>query len=176
MAVAKRDQPRRERRDVVFVRDQDDRNASAVQRLQERHHLDAGRRVQCAGGLVGEDQLRFVDQRAGDGDALLLAARQLRRVMVCAIRETDAFELRECAFVPLLRGWQGITGLVWSATVGVSYLLWRTSDWVLPTRWLLVEYVPVYAALLVELASLALGRAVPHSPDATRPGCPPSVG
>ena len=57
-------------------------------------------------------------------------------------------------FVPLLGGWQGMTALVWAATVGVSYLLWRTSDWVLPTRWLLVEYVPVYAALAFELAWL----------------------
>ena len=61
-------------------------------------------------------------------------------------------------FVPLLRGWQGMTALVWAATVGVSYLLWRTSDWVLPTRWLLVEYVPVYATLMVELAWLVWSR------------------
>jgi hypothetical protein len=60
-------------------------------------------------------------------------------------------------FVPLLCGWQGMTALVWAATVGVSYLLWRTSDWVLPTRWLLVEYVPVYAALVLELTWLVRG-------------------
>ena len=36
-------------------------------------------RVERAGRLVGEDQLGVVDQRAGDGHALLLAARQLRR-------------------------------------------------------------------------------------------------
>jgi hypothetical protein len=61
-------------------------------------------------------------------------------------------------FVPLLRGWQGITALVWAATVGVSYLLWRTSDWVLPTRWLLVEYVPVYATLMLEVGWLVRNR------------------
>lgn len=57
-------------------------------------------------------------------------------------------------FVPLLRGWQGITALIWSATIGISYLLWRTSDWVLPTRWLLVEYLPVYLALSFEVSSI----------------------
>ena len=61
-------------------------------------------------------------------------------------------------FVPLLRGWPGMTALVWAATVGVSYLLWRTSDWVLPTRWLLVEYVPVYATLVLELVCVIRSR------------------
>jgi hypothetical protein len=68
-------------------------------------------------------------------------------------------------FVPLLRGWQGMTALVWAATVGVSYLLWRTSDWVLPMRWLLVEYAPVYATLAFELAWLVSSRA-PDTPAA----------
>jgi hypothetical protein len=61
-------------------------------------------------------------------------------------------------FVPLLRGWQGMTALVWAATVGVSYLLWRSSDWVLPTRWLLIEYLPVYATLLLEIVWLMRSR------------------
>ena len=34
-------------------------------------------RIEVAGRLVGQDELRLVDQRARDGDALLLAARQL---------------------------------------------------------------------------------------------------
>jgi hypothetical protein len=62
-------------------------------------------------------------------------------------------------FVPFLRGCQGLTGLIWSATVGISYLLWRTSDWILPTRWLLAEYLPVYLALLLEISWLVSKRA-----------------
>ena len=44
-------------------------------------HPAAGARVQIAGGLVGQQDARPVGQGAGDGDALLLAARQLRRAV-----------------------------------------------------------------------------------------------
>ena len=53
----------------------------------------AGRGVEVAGRLVGEDQRRARRGRAGDGDALLLAARKLRRVMGQAVAEADRFEL-----------------------------------------------------------------------------------
>ena len=47
------------------------------------------RAVEVAGRLVGEDDLRARAERAGDGDALLLAARQLRREMIGAMRQAD---------------------------------------------------------------------------------------
>ena len=53
----------------------------------------AGRRVEVAGRLVGEDQRRARRGGAGDGDALLLAARKLRRVMGQPVAEADRFEL-----------------------------------------------------------------------------------
>ena len=54
-------------------------------------------------------------------------------------------------FVPLLGGSNGLTAVVWSAAISASYLLWRTSDWILPGRILVWEYVPVYVALLIEV-------------------------
>ncbi len=45
-------------------------------------HL-AGVRVEVAGRFVGEDDLGIVDQRAGDGDALLLAAGKLAWAGAC---------------------------------------------------------------------------------------------
>ena len=39
-------------------------------------------RVEVAGRLVGQDDPRLADQRAGDGDPLLLAAGQLVRAVV----------------------------------------------------------------------------------------------
>ena len=93
-AVAERQKPRRERRDVLLVRDDDHRDAAAVQLLQQRHDLEARRGVERAGRLVGENQLGVVDQRARDGDALLLAAGELRRGVVLARREPDLRELR----------------------------------------------------------------------------------
>ena len=58
------------------------------------------------------------------------------------------------AVVPLLpRG--GLTLLVFAATSGVSYGLWHTPDWKLPAGLSLLEYVPVYVALLIEWRWLA---------------------
>ena len=45
-------------------------------RLQRVHHDLRVHRVEAGDGFVGEDDLRVLHQRAGDGDALLLAARQ----------------------------------------------------------------------------------------------------
>jgi hypothetical protein len=53
-------------------------------------------RVQRARGLVGEDDGRLGDQRPCDGDALLLATRQLGGSVALTVLETDhAHELRE---------------------------------------------------------------------------------
>ena len=46
---------------------------------QQVHDLGAGGAVEIAGRLVGKDELRAGRERAGDGDALLLAAGELRR-------------------------------------------------------------------------------------------------
>jgi hypothetical protein len=76
-------------------------------------------------------------------------------------------------FVPLLGGWCGLTGLVWSTTIATSYLLWRTPDWVLPAYILATEYVPVFAALAVELFGLASGPvASPAQPACRRTAAP----
>src|SRR5205823_5679611 len=58
----------------------------------EGHHFDAGARVERAGRLVGQDDARAIHDRAGDGDALLLAARELVRMMLEARAEADPFE------------------------------------------------------------------------------------
>ncbi len=59
------------------------------------------------------------------------------------------------AFVPLLRSQTGFGAMVWSGTIAISCLLWRSADWTLSTRHALLEYVPVYAALAIELILLA---------------------
>jgi hypothetical protein len=51
-----------------------------AQRFQQVQHLGLHRRVQRRGRLVQQQQLRLQDQRARNGDALALAARQLVRV------------------------------------------------------------------------------------------------
>ena len=54
----------------------------AHQREEFGEHAVGGRLVEIAGRLVGEHQQRAVGERAGDRDALLLAARQLARPVV----------------------------------------------------------------------------------------------
>ncbi len=59
--------------------------------------IAAGGGVEIAGRLVGEDQRRARGDGAGDGHALLLAARKLRRIMGEAMAEADRFQFRRRA-------------------------------------------------------------------------------
>ena len=101
----KREDAAREARHVGLVRHQHHRHALAVQLLEQRHDLEAGARVERAGRLVGEDQQRLGDQRARDRHALLLAARELRRVVVRAVGQPDALRASLMRLLePLLLG------------------------------------------------------------------------
>ena len=65
---------------------------SLAELLEQRHHLQAGVRVEVAGRLVGQDEARPVDQRAGDRHPLLLAARELAGVVVEPLAEADPLQ------------------------------------------------------------------------------------
>ncbi len=69
------------------VRDHDDRLLKlAVELFQQVEDLAAGGAVEIAGRLVGDQQVGVGDDRPGDGDALLLAAGELARIVVLAAR------------------------------------------------------------------------------------------
>ena len=53
--------------------------------------------VEVSGGLVSEQQRRIVGERAGDGDALLLAARELRRIVMAALGRVPPRRAAPCA-------------------------------------------------------------------------------
>src|SRR5205085_5052435 len=59
--------------------------------------------VEISRRLVGQEDRRIRHQRAGDGHALLLSARELRRIVVLAARESDALQRAARRAVPLLR-------------------------------------------------------------------------
>ena len=67
---------------------------SRFKREQQLHDLLARFGVQVAGRLVGHDDGRVVDQRAGDGHALLLPAGKLVGAVVHAVAQPDRFERR----------------------------------------------------------------------------------
>ena len=71
----------------------------ALEREQQIDDLRSGLLVEIAGRLVGEDDPGARRERARDGDALLLAARKLARIVGQPVAEPDALEmrLRHCA-------------------------------------------------------------------------------
>ena len=79
--------------DFIAVGDEDDGFAVGVELVEEVEDFEAGLGIEVAGGFVGEDEERVVDEGAGDGDALLLAAGELLGAVVEAMAEAD--ELRE---------------------------------------------------------------------------------
>src|SRR5487761_627690 len=76
--------------DGWVVRDHEDRVALAVKIAEESNHGLFVGFVEIAGRLVGKNQLGMIDQRASDGDALLLASGKLRREMREAFAQADA--------------------------------------------------------------------------------------
>ena len=91
-AVADGDDAVGELGDVGLVGDDDDGVALGVELVEEGHDLVAGLGVEVSGGLVGEDDGGVVDQGAGDGDALALAAGELVGLVHHAGAEVDGLE------------------------------------------------------------------------------------
>ena len=85
-----------------IVRDHADRRAVGVQLRQQRHHLLAVLRVEVTRRLVREQDRRAADERARNRDALLLTARELRRIVVQAMRHAHALERFDHALLALL--------------------------------------------------------------------------
>src|SRR5262245_39068140 len=80
-------------KNAVVVRDDND---AAVwlggHATEDLHHFRAVLAVQSGSRLVADDQLGVVDESAGDGDALLLAAGKHVGPMMHAFAETDSVE------------------------------------------------------------------------------------
>ncbi len=87
--------------DFGFVGDDDDGDAGAVEFLEEFHDLATAVGIEVAGGFIGHEDGGIVDEGAGDGDALLLAAGEFVGAVVEALAEADLFEefLRAGGFV-----------------------------------------------------------------------------
>src|SRR4030095_5041992 len=72
-------------RDGFGVGDQNDRAPFGVKLLEQSENFVAAVAIESAGGLVGENDRRVVNQRPGNGDALLLAAGKFRGPMRGAV-------------------------------------------------------------------------------------------
>src|SRR5258705_2740308 len=78
--------------DLGVVRGHDQRRAELVDAREELDDLPARHRVEVAGGLVGDEDARPVDERARDRGALLLATGELARKVVAPRREANERE------------------------------------------------------------------------------------
>ncbi len=78
---------------VHLVQRDDQRDAVVAAHRHQRVHHPLGRlRIERGDGLVGQHQLGALHQRAGDGDALLLAAGQLARLLAGMRLDADLGE------------------------------------------------------------------------------------
>ena len=85
--------PVRSRRGAGVVGDHDDGLAVVGGELaQQVEDAGGGLAVEVTGRFVGDQQGGIRDQRAGDRDALFLAAGQLRRRVVHPVGEADQLE------------------------------------------------------------------------------------
>ena len=99
-----------------IVGDHDHRLAELVDRLaQQPQHVLARLRVEVAGRLVGEDDGRFGDQGAGDGDALLLAAGELGGPVGAAVARG-----RRCRISWSTQAWSGLRPAIESGSTRFS--------------------------------------------------------
>src|SRR4051794_39104217 len=82
---------------LFVVGSDEDRGADAIDPVQELHDSHARVRIEVPGGLVGDEYRRLGNEGAGDGDPLLLPAREL--VRVCAHLLPQAHELEDLGYL-----------------------------------------------------------------------------
>ena len=88
--------------DLHLVRDDDDRQRElAVDVLDELEDRARRLRVEGACRLVAEQDFRLARECAGDADALLLAAGELRGILVRLVRQSDEIQERQHLFLDL---------------------------------------------------------------------------
>ena len=90
-------------RHLRIVCNQHHRDAFGIELLEHPKDFHARTRIEVAGRLVGQEQGRMIDQGPGDGHALLLAARHLRRLVIAPFGKPNQFQ-QTLGALPRLRG------------------------------------------------------------------------
>ncbi len=83
-------------REAHFVRHDEHRHVLFRQFAHRAQHFAGQFRVQRRGRLVEQHDVRFHRQRAGNGDTLLLAAREARRIAAALVEQADLFQQDLC--------------------------------------------------------------------------------
>src|SRR5665213_692588 len=95
--------------DVELVSHHDHGDTRIIQRLEQPHDLNAGARIEVASRLIREQQVRAVHERAGDGDALLLATGELARSVVEPRPQAHLLERLAGATMAIAQGYRRLT-------------------------------------------------------------------
>src|SRR4029453_13811639 len=96
--VAERDDFVCQRREFRIVRDEDERAAPLAVAGNEQSDPPPSRRaVEITGGVVGQHDRGVVGERPRDGHPLLLAAGELRRIVMSSIGQSDIGDERSRA-------------------------------------------------------------------------------
>lgn len=69
-----------------------DRGSGIIERSQQIHYFQAVATIQISGWFICKNQFRIIDNCPGNRHTLLLSARKLRREIVTAMIEKDAFQ------------------------------------------------------------------------------------
>ena len=77
--------------DIGIMSDHDYGAPLPMQFFKKGHDFVPGVAIESSGGLVGQDQRCLIYERSSDGDALLLATRQLAGPMIFAMCQANAF-------------------------------------------------------------------------------------
>ncbi len=86
---------------LFIMTHQDDGEAVVpVESMDQIHDLTAGRAVQVAGRFIGQKKFRILDERAGDGNPLLLPSGQFRGQVVDPVEEPHALKGLRGLFPP----------------------------------------------------------------------------
>ena len=86
---------------VVMGSDQAGGAGFVAQRADHRDHFVSGVRIEVGGRLVGDQQARLLDQRAGNRHTLALAAGKFVGPVLGAVGQSDTFEHRGDALARL---------------------------------------------------------------------------
>ena len=78
--------------DAFIVCSEDDCGAKLVDFFQNLNDLVGIDRIEIAGRLVSDDNIRLIDDRSGNSHALFFAAGELAREIPCFVAQIDEFE------------------------------------------------------------------------------------
>ena len=107
-AILQSDDPLGLNGDRIVVGDEHHGIARVVELLQHGEDFPAGVGIQCAGGLICQDNGRLPHQSPGDGRPLLLSAGELAGLVLDLVTQSYLIQCHLCPLTPLIFRYSGV--------------------------------------------------------------------